>query len=155
MPSHKSHLTAIARKTLPVPTRWLVKQGLIKLPCLDYGCGKCHKVNPHVWINYDPFHYKTNLDYFRGSNMTVVCNYVLCTIPSFFDRMRVLRDIQSLLMPKGTAYISVRADKPRWGWGQSERGTYQCRPKVIPPLEEIYVNRNFRVFRLTKDTELI
>lgn len=150
MPSHKSHLTAISRKTLPRPTRWLIKKGLIRLPCLDYGCGKCHKVNPPVWINYDPYHYKINVDYFKGSNMTVVCNYVLCVLPEQ-ERLPVLRNIQQLLSPGGIAYISVRNDKPRWGWGTSKRGTYQGRVQGLS-LPMIYKCAGFKIYKLTKET---
>ena len=153
--SHRSYLTAIPRKTLPVPTRWLIHQGLIRLPVLDYGCGKCYKVNPWQWINYDPYHYKIDIDCFRGSFMTVVCNYVLCTLPPS-KRVDVLRDIQSLLMHQSdsAAYIAVRADRPRSGWGISSHGTYQGQVRKLPG-KLIHTCNQYRIFRLTRADKLV
>ena len=151
---NKSHLTAITRKTQPVPTRWLLKQKHILFPVLDYGCGKCYSVNPLPWINYDPYYYKIDLDCFRGKFLTVVCNYVLCALPAQ-DRLDILRDIQSLLMnrPDSRAYVSVRNDKPKQGWGVSSRGTYQGRVRKLPiPL--LYSNAQFRTYVLTKTTPM-
>lgn len=155
MPSRKSHLTAIARTIQPVPVRWLVKNNLIRLPVLDYGCGKCHKVNPSPWINYDPYYWNIDLDYFRGSFMTVVCSYVLCALEEP-ERVKILKDIQSLLMKgtKGaTAYIIVRNDRPKNGWGFSKRGTYQGRVrKLMLPI--IHENSRFRIYRLTRTDKI-
>ncbi len=151
MHSRKSHLTAIARTIQPAPVRWLVQHDLIRLPVLDYGCGKCHKVNPPPWVNYDPYYWNIDLNHFRGSFMTVVCSYVLCVLKEP-ERIKVLKDIQSLLMkvPKGAAaYIIVRNDKPKQGWGISKRGTYQGRVrKLMLPI--IYQNSQFRIYRLTR-----
>lgn len=146
----KSYLTAISRTTLPKPTRWLIKQGLIQLPCFDYGCGKCYKINPPLWINYDPYYRKINPDHFRGSNMTVICNYVLCVLPES-ERLPILRHIQTLLSPGGIAYISVRNDKPRQGWGVSKRGTYQGRVQGLS-LPIVYQCAGFRVYKLERST---
>lgn len=151
---HKSYLTAISRRTVPAPTRWLIRNGLVKMPVLDYGCGKCHSVNPPKWINYDPHHYPINLEHFRGSNLTVICNYVLCTLPKE-EHLAVLKDIQSLLKvhPESVAYISVRNDKPKQGWGLSSRGTYQS--KVVLPFQVIHKNAQFCIYQLTKNSVLV
>lgn len=149
----KSHLTAIVRKTLPAPTRWLMNNEKIWGAVLDYGCGKCFSVNPPEWDSYDP-HYRPNGLTGTGFYHTIICNYVLCTIPAFFERMEILRNIQSHLYPMGTAFISVRTDRPKSGWGLTARGTYQCKLNVIPPLKEIYHDSRFRVFELTRSTNL-
>ncbi len=152
----KSHLTAITRKAQPVPTRWLLKKGLISLPVLDYGCGKCYKVNPKGWINYDPFWYPIERDFFRGSFRTIICNYVLCTVPAK-ERMDILRDIQTMLSKSindATAYITVRNDRPKQGWGKSSRGTYQGRVRKLA-LPVLYENSQFRIYMLTKKTKLV
>lgn len=155
MVSNKSHLTAIARKTLPVPTRWLIKQGLIKPPVMDYGCGHCQPINPLGWLNYDPYFFKINLRPFWGSIQTVVCNYVLCTLPAR-ERTEVLLEIQNLLMnsPAGVAYVSVRNDRPKNGWGISSRGTYQGRVRGLN-LPIIYQCAQFRIYKLTKDAKVL
>ena len=87
--------------------------------------------------------------------MTVVCNYVLCTLPRA-DRMPVLKDIQSLLMdrPDSRAYITVRNDKPKQGWGVSKTGTYQGRVSNLK-LPLLYECRGFRIYTMTKTTTLL
>lgn len=147
---HNSHLTAISRKTLPVPTRWLRKQGVILGRVLDYGCGKCASVNPPSWDNYDPHFYPNGMS---GKYDTILCNYVLCTLPND-ERMEILHDIQNHLTADGIAYISVRNDRPKQGWGISSRGTYQGRVRKLPLLC-IRETSQYRIFRLTKHTELV
>ncbi len=54
MTSNNSHLTAISRKEMPVPTCWLIKNGKVltqpgDLKVLDFGSGKCGAVNPVTW----------------------------------------------------------------------------------------------------------
>lgn len=146
-----SHLTAIARKTLPRPTRWLLDKGLIVGSVMDYGCGKCGNINPPEWFNYDP-HYQPN--FFTGARYdTIVCNYVLCVLPRE-KRMDVVKHIQVLLRLNGIAYIAVRNDKPKNGWGVSSRGTYQGRVQKLP-LYIIYENSQFRIYQLTKADKLV
>ena len=43
---NKSRLTAISRKNLSVPVRWLKKSGLLKGRMLDYGCGPGSYIEP-------------------------------------------------------------------------------------------------------------
>ena len=146
---HNSHLTAIARKTLPVPTRWLMKQGLVRGRVLDYGCGKCAPINPSHWANFDPVHCPTVL---VGEFDTIICNYVLCTLPND-ERQEVLEMIQHFLKSDGNAYVSVMNDRPKQGWGYSSRGTYQGRVRGLP-LPLIRSVTQYRIFQLKKDTKL-
>lgn len=150
-----SHKTAIARNSQPVPTRWLLSQDLIRFPVMDYGCGKCYSVNPYPWVNYDPYWYKIDLDCFRGSFQTVVCNYVLCTLPKSEEKA-VLRDVQSLLSchTLAAAYITVRNDKPRGGYGKSSKGTYQ-RKVTLPYLPLVRKTTQYRIYRLTAADSLV
>ena len=147
----KSHLTAIGRKTLPRPTRWLLERGLVIGSVMDYGCGKCDKVNPPSWFNYDP-HYQPNANFGSERYDTIICNYVLCVLPPT-ERLDVLKHIQVLLRLNGVAYISVRNDKPRSGWGVTKRGTYQGRVGDLP-LPGIYRCAGFRIYKLTKETQI-
>jgi hypothetical protein len=156
---HKSHLTAIARKTLPVPTRWLLKnipfltQSFPTPDVLDYGCGKCHDINnDHFRCDgYDPYWRPKKPPLGKRYDL-IICNYVLCTLPAD-ERLQVLRDIQHYLYRDATAYISVRNDKPKQGWGVSSRGTYQGRVRNLP-LPLLKENSVFRMFTLTKNTNL-
>jgi len=120
---------------------------------MDYGCGKCELVNPSNWVNYDPYYCFADLSKSTGMFERIVCNYVLCVIPPE-ERMYVLKDIQRLLKDSGMAYISVRNDKPQWGWGVSKRKTYQGRVQGLP-LPLLYKCHGFRIYTLTKDTELV
>ena len=149
MKSHNSHLTAITRKDFPVPTRWLMKQSLIRGKVLDYGCGKCYTINPIKWDNFDPHYYPSTL--IPGYD-TILCNYVLCTLPAD-ERLEVLQMIKFFLKSDGIAYISVRNDKPKQGWGISKRKTYQGRVRNLN-LPLLYKNSHFRIYKLTANTKL-
>ena len=154
-----SHLTAIARKELPVPTRWLLSQNKLFGHILDYGCGKCKPVNDSVLAkipgvesvtSYDPFYVPDTVikPYFYN---VILCTYVLCTIPE--ENMdSVLWSIKTALRPDGVAYISVRNDTPKQGWGLSKRGTFQR--KVELPLFELRKCGNYRIYELTSQTEI-
>lgn len=146
----KSHLTAISRKTLPKPTQWLMKQGLIRGRVLDYGCGKCAPINPIDWINYDPYHYPCLV---WPSFDTIICNYVLCVLQPK-ERKHVLKTIHFLLKSDGKAYISVRNDRPDRGWGYSKKGTYQGRVRKLN-LPLVHEERNFRIYLLTPQSKVI
>lgn len=154
--NHKSHLTAITRKTLPVPTRWLMKKGYVLnhlfLATLDFGCGKCHEINNKHFPcdGYDPFFRPDGIT--RDKYNIIICNYVLCTLPAE-ERMAVLKKIKYLLSENGFAYIAVRNDKPKQGWGVSSRGTYQGRVRGLP-LELIHENSQFRMYQMTKKTKI-
>lgn len=151
---HKSHLTAITRKALPTPTRWLIEHGFVdpEAMVLDFGCGKCGSVNPKTWDNYDP-HYRPWSVWHKQCYKTIICNYVLCTLPEE-ERLAVLQEIQKKLCRTGEAFISVRNDRPKNGWGLSSKGTYQGRCQRVTD-DLVYKNSQFRIFRLTKTTKLV
>lgn len=153
-----SHLTAIARKTLPAPTRWLLKQDAIVQPVLDYGCGRCHSVNnEHFACDGFDFHRafpQTDLNHLHYDYRTILCNYVLCTLPVKLDRQIILTTIQFHLADNGLAFIAVRNDKPRAGWGFNKCGTYQGRVQKLP-LRQIYQCSQFRIYLLTKQDKVI
>lgn len=120
---NKSHLTAIGRKKLPSPTQWLLKNkclGDIEFEdvVLDYGCGKCHSVNNQHFVadGYDPHYFPNGLSEGWSYNF-IICNYVLCVIPTHQERMAVLQKIQLLLTKNGVAYISLNIAEPKSGWG--------------------------------------
>lgn len=156
-----SHLTAISRKSLPVPVRWLLNmECLIVGKVLDYGCGKCVKINRR-WIlshylvkglvNYDPFY----APYEFGPKEvfdTILCTYVICALPPE-EELPILRHIQSLLAPNGMAFISVRNDKPKQGHGFSARGTFQ-RWVELPYLRLLHKNSQARIYLLTAGNKL-
>lgn len=149
---NKSHLTAIARPNLPGPTKWLMKNNLLVPRVLDYGCGKCHELNNQHFEadGYDPHFRPYGISGYGYS--TIICNYVLCVLPTEEERREILQDIQLTLTRDGIAYVSVRADKPAQGHGWSKRGTYQAEVHLKLPL--IHKCRDFRLYRLMK-TDII
>lgn len=160
---NKSHLTAIGRRSIPTPTKWLLTHSpammysdaefkKLGIKVLDYGCGHCYKVNPSSWHNYDPY-YQPNANFGTDRFDIIICNYVLCVLPRS-ERLKVLQHIQVLLRLTGIAYITVRNDRPKQGWGVSSKGTYQGRVSKLP-LREIYSNSNFRIYLLTKESKLV
>ena len=157
---NKSYLTAIARKTLPAPTRWLMRMGAIRGTTLDYGCGKCHEVNNQFlpghlgWVDgYDPYYRPSGIPSVHTRYQTIICNYVLCVLPTPEERIQVLIDIQHLLTNDGLAFITVRNDFPKKGHGWTSRGT--CQAKVILPYRSIFISSAFRIYLLTKTDRLI
>lgn len=153
-PENKSHLTAIVRKTLPTPVKWILQHqkpptASLKFfgKVLDFGCGKCSPVNPPDWDNYDPYYKPNGIK--RKKYDTIFCTYVLCTLPRA-DREKILKQIESLLEPMlGVAYITVRNDKPKQGWGFSKRNTYQGRATELNgKLELVHSTSQFRIYRL-------
>lgn len=119
---------------------------------LDYGCGRCGNVNPSTWDNYDP-HFRPWSCWHKRSYHVIICNYVLCVIPRT-ERLDVLKDIQKRLTKDGVAYVTVRNDRPKQGWGVSSKGTYQGRVEKLP-LALIHSNSDFRIYLLTKKTKLV
>jgi SAM-dependent methyltransferase len=142
----KSAKTAMSRKVLPTPTRYLLKNGMLKGDILDYGCGKCHDLNNQHFTSegYDPHHRPVEP---AGKYDTIICNFVLNTIDCKFRRALVVQSILDLLVDGGVAYISVRNDVAKLR-GRTTRGTWQG--YVIPPGNLIHQTVSYRMYALTK-----
>lgn len=158
-----SHLTAISRKVLPVPVRWLLSNGLLHGHLLDYGCGKCAEINAQVLntapgvssvTSYDPYYAPDALNNSHRDRFDVVlCTYVLCTLPQEMEPL-VLKAVQKRLLPNGVAYITVRNDVPKGGYGVSSKGTFQ-RKVEMPYLYELRKCHQYRIYLLTPDFHLV
>jgi 2-polyprenyl-3-methyl-5-hydroxy-6-metoxy-1,4-benzoquinol methylase len=159
---NKSHLTAISRKTLPKPTRWLKNQHLIWGDFLDYGCGRCHDINKfcililksnkdsqmigsYVVDGYDP-HYRPDGITLKKYN-TIVCNYVLNVIEDPNERYKIISDIQNRLKYGGRAYLSVRNDIFKLN-GKTLRGTWQGYIVLDYPI--IHSTKDYILYDITK-----
>jgi hypothetical protein len=160
--NHNSQLTAITRAALPVPVRWMLSQGMVHGHVLDYGCGKCKHLNDTLLAtmplvksvtSYDPFYHPKLDTSQRGKWDVVLCTYVLCTLPIEEER-KILKTIQSLLLPNGVAYISVRNDEPVNGYGVSSKGTFQ-RKVEIPYLYALRKHSQYKIYLLTSSSELL
>ena len=137
-----SHLTAKERDKESYPTRWLIRNGLLKGNVLDYGCGYGKdvdfiKTTGLRCSGYDP-HYAP--DYPVQKFDTIICQYVLnVLLPE--EQADVLMSISELLKPKGRAYFTVRRDLKRTGYRQHfvhKLKTFQC--NVVLPYQSILHN---------------
>lgn len=148
------HLTAVARNALPLPVRWLLHNGLIHGHVLDYGCGRCAELNKALFVsskitslaNWDP-HYAPSTILHTGGYDVVLCTYVLCVLPKYKER-EILSNIRRYIAPNGVAYVTVRNDEPRGGYGLSSKGTFQR--KVELDLFELRRCHQYRIYLLTK-----
>jgi hypothetical protein len=133
--------TAMARTTASAPARWLVEHGKIWGRTLDYGCGRGKDAETYLWEKFDPCYFPVRPD---GLFKTIVCTYVLNTIPPLYE-LKILRDIRSLLDDNGgNAYISVRRDIQKDGLTNS--GTYQR--TVYLPYEVLHKTRGYIIYRV-------
>jgi len=149
---NNSHLTARPRKDFSRPVKFLIRQGLIIGPALDYGCGfgyDCENLgidgyDPKIYlrscINHD--NYKTIK---REQYNTIICIYVLNVMETGKKRKEILNHIQSLLSNEGIAYIAVRNDEEHLkGW--TSRKTFQTHVELNLPV--VNKNRDYILYRL-------
>lgn len=113
------HRTAIHRKGMSRPARWLQSAGLIKGRVLDYGCGFGEDAQQLQCERYDPYYAPTPP---TGLYDTVLCTYVL-NVLQLAEQDEVIGRVRKLLVPNGHAYFTVRRDiKEAY---TTERGNYQ------------------------------
>jgi hypothetical protein len=128
---YRSKLTAVKRKRISLPTRFLLKHGLLRKQGLDYGCGYGFDARYLGYDKYDPNFKWSYLP--EKTYWTIICHYVLNVIPEAKDREWILQDIKGYLRPGGKAFITVRRDKKRLnGW--TNKGTYQSLVKLDLPI---------------------
>jgi len=118
-----AHKTAIARKSLSVPVRWLRDKGLVTSgpDTLDYGCGRGYDCDQMEWAGYDP-HFRPSPP--TSNYGTVYCGYVFNVVEDVAERAEIFAAITSLLRAGGTAYIAVRNDSKKLQ-GTTSKGTWQ------------------------------
>jgi len=87
---------------------------------LDWGCGHGTDVEHLKCDGYDP-HFQPELP--LGVYDTILCTYVLNTIPGYFDRAAILEEAIEYLKIGGWIYVSVRKGANLNGW--TSRNTWQ------------------------------
>lgn len=137
-----SHKTAITRRSLSAPTKYLMSQNLLKGTLLDFGCGKGYDCDHLKCEGYDP-HYRPN-KLLKNEYDTIFCNYVLNTLEEDMHP-QVIQKIKSLLSSEGVAYISVRNDLANLN-GFTKKGTYQTPVDLDLPL--IYKTSSYKIYEL-------
>lgn len=135
-----SHLTAIARRKLSVPVRWLSGNNLLIGRCLDYGCGRGFDADELGMDKYDPYYFPEEP---TGKYTTIVCTYVLNVI-SQEDQEDVIRKIRALLEEGGKAYLTVRRDIPKEG--KPGKGCFQR--YVVLDYNTLKRNSSFEIYEI-------
>ncbi len=114
-----THRTAISRRALSAPARWLLEHGHLTGRILDYGCGKgdLSRFTDLDVTDYDP-HFAPELPpkLARGGGFDVVyMGYVLNVLTSPAERSEAVRAASWHLATRGRLYASVRRDIPKSG----------------------------------------
>jgi 2-polyprenyl-3-methyl-5-hydroxy-6-metoxy-1,4-benzoquinol methylase len=100
--------TAIKRRQVSLPIRKHLMRELTD-PCkrvLDYGCGRGYDADRLGMFKYDP-HFSPEAP--EGKFDYIYCGYVLNVLTQSEGR-QIIKEIQSLLTPRGVAYVAVRRD---------------------------------------------
>tara|TARA_Y100000034_G_C6870751_1_gene397515 strand:- start:27 stop:461 length:435 start_codon:yes stop_codon:yes gene_type:complete len=109
----EGYKTAISRRGLSAPMRWLQDHHRIQGRALDYGCGRGQDADRLGVMKYDPHWHPVDLG---GQFFDVItCIYVLNVISDNKKISDILADINFMLTSIGTAYIVVRRDIPHEG----------------------------------------
>lgn len=126
-----SHKTALRRRGASAPCLWLASRSLIQGDTLDWGCGHgadiahLRKFHRGGYISgYDPHHHPIDLPNIVARFDTILCTYVLNTLPNYFDRALVIEQALAYLRENGTIFIAIRSDKARID-GYRKNGTWQ------------------------------
>jgi hypothetical protein len=135
-----SYKTAIVRKKPSRPSQYLNDAGLIRGEVLDFGCGRGFDADHFSWQKYDPHFFP---DYPKGMFDTVVCNFVLNTLPKVYER-NLLFEIGYFLKLGGKAYITVRRDVKQHGFTAS--GSFQRNVELKLPV--IHETSEFCIYEL-------
>lgn len=139
-----SYRTAIVRRKLSAPTKYLVENNLLNpYSTLDYGCGRGFDCDEMGYDGYDPYY---RPEYPIKKYKTIMCNFVLNVLPEY-QWEKVLTYIENLLDDDGVAYISVRNDKSNLN-GFTKIGTYQTFVKLNLPVEK--KTSTFVMYKLEK-----
>ena len=139
------YLTAIKRTDISVPTKYLLKYGLLKGRILDYGCGFGFDTDELKRQGYDitGYDYYYRPDYPGGKFDTIICIYVLNVLESY-AQAEVMMNVTNLLKPQGTAFFAVRRDLKEEGFrlhAIHKQYTYQCNVRL--PFQSIICNGSY------------
>ena len=114
----KPWLTAIKRKNISAPLRYLLENNYITKSdtILDYGCGHGFDLNHLKYSGYNTIGYDKFIETYSSSNYnenkysSILCFYVLNTIDSEEERIDVLKSLSNLVENKGKIYLAVRSE---------------------------------------------
>jgi ATP adenylyltransferase len=106
----KAHKTAIKRGKMSTPVKNMLNNSCLDGRILDYGCGRGKDVEELKALGFDITGYDPHWSPENPSGKfdTIMCNYVLNVIPSWYDRVKVMDKVLSLLNDGGTAIFTAR-----------------------------------------------
>lgn len=130
--------TAIHRKNLSSPAKWLSDNKLIAHPALDYRCGKGMDAALLKIESYDPVH-KPLMPF--GEFQTILCTYVLNVVDAETGD-DIIEDILYRLKYGGRAFITVRRD-----FKKDYRNSYGVEQRIVKlGLPIIHETRNYCIY---------
>ena len=142
------YLTALKRKSMSLPARWLKKHGLLCGRILDFGSGYGFDSKELSKEGFDitPYdnHYQPSEP--EGKFDTIICIYVLNVLLPF-EQANVQMSVSQWLKPGGKAYFAVRRDLKTEGFRKHaiyKEYTYQC--NVVLPYVSIVKNAGFEIY---------
>ena len=145
-----SYRTAIKRKTISRPLKYLISQGKIGKNdrILDYGCGRGDDIvwlrkNGYQAFGFDPY-WKKNLTNLNESYDVVLCTYVL-NVVNKTTRQSIIKRLKDLTNSHGTVYITVRRDLLK-DHAISQRGTHQYKIKL--PFEIMKKTSSYCIYKI-------
>nr|WP_318699528.1 bifunctional class I SAM-dependent methyltransferase/HIT family protein [Roseofilum sp. SID2] len=143
-----SHLTAIDRKFLSFPARFLGERNLLQGQVLDFGCGLGNDVKLLSQQGFPIQGYDLHYfpEYPQQKFDTIICFYVLNVLFTQ-EQANVMMEVSHLLKPGGRAYYAVRRDIKREGFRQHyvhQKPTYQCMVKL--PFQSIYIDESCEIY---------
>lgn len=127
LPPCNSHKTAIKRKEISAPLKFLITNGLVPVAnasqkVLDFGCGKGIDAKFLGCDGYDPY-WGPIYELPTKKYDYVLVTYVINTLTTRHHN-ELIWDIASVMHAKSIAYISTRTDIKKPGWTKSWK-TYQ------------------------------
>jgi len=140
---NKSHLTAITRRSVSAPVRYIANNFDCSGKVLDYGCGKGFDADYFGFDKYDPYFFP---DEVKPGYDIIICNYVFNVIKQD-EQQELLITLKSLLNKNGTCFITVRRDVIKEGY--TSRGTYQT--NAVLDLPVFYENKNHFIIYIWVD----
>lgn len=148
----KAHLTAISRKNMSVPTKYLLKKGLLGKKILDFGCGKGEDVRQLKAAGfdadgYDP-HYAPKLKPFQKDYDTVICNYVFNVIAPeerHHAWMNLFTHAARTDCRHPDIYVTVRRDLKK-DYTKTKKGTEQW--MVYLPYEVVHKTSAYCIYKV-------
>ncbi|MBB3695939.1 class I SAM-dependent methyltransferase [Flammeovirga yaeyamensis] len=152
---HYPELTAIHRKSISFPSRFLLEKGFLIGDVLDFGAGhgkdtqelndkglKVDQYDPHFSPVFPIKKYET-----------IICHYVLNVLEKT-DQSKVLAEVSMLLKQGGKAYFTVRRDLVKEGiriHAIYKKPTYQC--NVILPFPSLMKTKHCEIYEYTKPSD--